>query len=128
MADIFDDPFFFDMIAFRQGMDFCSGDTGINFFRGLNTNAIVLELPDDMLGGPQIGVWGRIVSNGGQVDRMAHPSVNAILIPGPRRSEFNHGAPANDGAFRLDLIRSLIALGNDGGLADRSPMACCRTS
>jgi hypothetical protein len=117
MAGVFDDPFFFDMISFRQGMDFCSGDAGINFFRGLNTNAIVLEVPDDMLGGPQVGVWGRIVSNGGQVDRMAHPSVNAILIPAPRRGEFNEGAPTNDGAFRLDLIRSLIALGNDAGLA-----------
>ena len=117
MAGVFDDPFFFDMIAFRQGMEFCSGDSGLNFFRGLNTNAIVLEVPHDMLGGPQIGVWGRIVSNGGQADRMAHPSVNAILIPDARRGEFNEGAPANDGAFRPDLIRSLITLGNDAGLA-----------
>jgi hypothetical protein len=48
---------------------------------------------------------------------MAHPSVNAILVPGPRRGEFNESAPANDGVFRPDVIRSLIALGNDAGLA-----------
>jgi hypothetical protein len=117
-AGVFDDPFFFDTIAFRQRMSFCSGDSGINFFRGLNTNAIVLELPDSLLGGPQIGVWSRIVWNGGQVDRMAHPSVNAVLIPEGRRGDYNSSEPIADTAFRFDLIATLRALGNDAGMAE----------
>ncbi len=117
LAGVFDDPFFFDTIAFRQGMNFCGGDSGINFFRGLNTNAIVLEVPDDMLGGQRIGVWSRLVWNGGQVDRMAHPSVNSVLIPERRRGEFNQSEPDGDGTFRFDLIATLVSLGNDAGMA-----------
>jgi uncharacterized protein DUF4331 len=118
LAGVFDDPFFFDTIAFREGMNFCSGNSGINFFRGLNTNAIVLELPDSILGGSRIGVWSRIVWNGGQVDRMAHPSVNAVLIPEERRGEYNSADPIGDTSFRFDLIATLRTLGNDAGMAE----------
>lgn len=118
LAGVFDDPFFFDTIAFRQGMNFCSGDTGINFFRGLNTNAIVLELPDTLLGGSRIGVWSRIVWSGGQVDRVAHPSVNGVLIPEGRRGDFNRSEPIGDATFRFDLIGTLRAFGNDAGMAE----------
>ena len=46
-ANEIDDPFFFDFIAFRSGLaNLCGGaggNTGVNFFRGLNVMAIALE-------------------------------------------------------------------------------------
>src|SRR6266508_3505659 len=33
---VFDDPFFFDLVAFRNGLAFCPGGIGTNFFAGLN--------------------------------------------------------------------------------------------
>ncbi len=49
-AGRFDDPFFFDLLAFRNGLAFCPGGVGTNFFRGLDTLAIVLELPSTHFG------------------------------------------------------------------------------
>ena len=117
LAGVFDDPFFFDRIAAQQSLSFCRDDGGIDFFRGLNVNAIVLQVPQSMLGGARIGVWSRIVWNGGQVDRMAHPSLNALLIPESRRDEFNQAEPVADAAFRSDVVSSLLALGSNQSMA-----------
>ena len=116
-AGVFDDPFFFDRIAAQQSMSFCQDSGAVNFFRGLNVNAIVLQVPQSMLGSRRIGVWSRIVWNGGQVDRMAQPSLNALLIPESRRDEFNRREPGADAAFRSDVIATLLALGNNQAMA-----------
>ena len=52
-ADLFEDPFFFDLNGFRNGLQF----TGDDFFAGLNVTAIVVEVPSDLFGSDNIGVW-----------------------------------------------------------------------
>src|SRR5919109_5340693 len=69
-AGVFDDPFFFDLIAFLN-VTFC--DPGTNFFQGLNISAIVLEVPSSWLGSSNVGVCARTVLNDQQIDRMGRP-------------------------------------------------------
>lgn len=64
-ADRRDDPFFFDLEAFRDQVKgaggtrtFCDGNE-VNFFAGLNVSAIVIEVPTARLGGTEVGVWAR---------------------------------------------------------------------
>jgi hypothetical protein len=61
-AGVRSDPFFFDLTGFVGTLFNIGGDDlGVNptdFFDMLNTNAIVIEVPDDQLGGA-IGVWGQ---------------------------------------------------------------------
>jgi hypothetical protein len=62
-AGVRSDPFFFDLSGFvgtvlGLGTDHL-GDNPTDFFVGLNTNAVVLEVPDDALGDGPIGVWAR---------------------------------------------------------------------
>ena len=40
-ADLFDDPFFFDLLGFNDGFNF----TGMDFFEGFNVSGIVIEMP-----------------------------------------------------------------------------------
>jgi hypothetical protein len=101
-ADVFDDPFFFDLVGFLN-LDFCTD--AINFFLGLNTSAIVLELPSSALGG-EIGVWARTMLGDTQVDRMGRPAINTVFIPNnvfepsgtepSQRNAFNGAKPRND--------------------------------
>jgi len=117
-ADVFDDPFFFDLIAFRNGLAFCPGGVGTNFFAGLNVTAIVLELPSAMLGG-DIGVWARTELDGQQVDRMARPAINTVFIPSSKKDAFNAGIPSHDQRdFRGNVVGTLIALGNSEATAN----------
>ncbi len=57
-AGLTDDPFVFDSDGFNAGLAFCSGTQGTNFFAGLNTLTIAIEVPSSLLGSGQIGVWG----------------------------------------------------------------------
>jgi hypothetical protein len=62
-AGVRDDPFFFDLGQFRAilaGQATSFNDPGTDSFAGLNTYAIVVELPLAMLGGGAAGmsVWG----------------------------------------------------------------------
>jgi len=56
-AGLFDDPFFFDLDAFKgavlgsgNGRTFCDGGT-TDFFKGLNVSSIILKVPNSQLGG-----------------------------------------------------------------------------
>jgi len=51
-AGMFDDPFFFDLAGFNDGLNFTGDDT----LAGADVSAIILELPSADLGGPNIGV------------------------------------------------------------------------
>ncbi|QEG34386.1 DUF4331 family protein [Bythopirellula goksoeyrii] len=105
-ADVFDDPFFFDLNGFNNGLAF----TGDDFFAGLNTNAIVLEVPSSDLGG-NIGVWATTEVGGNQVDRIGRPAINTVLIPSARKSEFNMADPADDPtAFGSDVQAAIESL------------------
>ena len=135
LVDLFDDPFFFDLVKFNAGATFCPGGVGSNFFLGLNTSAIVLEVPSAHLtaGGPNIGVWGRTLLDGEQVERMGRPAISTVFNP-PNPFEpsppdpaledaFNFGQPVDDQAdFRSEVVDTLTLLYslNDGGGDDPS--------
>jgi hypothetical protein len=125
-AGLRSDPFFFDLDAFRddvlgedRGRDFCDqpGPAGIDFFETLNTNAIVLEVPDGRLGGA-IGVWATTIGNDGQIDRMGRPAINAVFNKGAKKNAFNAGQPRDDLDVFGDNVRSALStfsgLDNEG--------------
>jgi hypothetical protein len=121
-AGLSDDPFFFDLQAFRDQVKgaggsrtFCDGDE-VDFFQGFNVSSIVLELPSAALGG-QIGVQARTLDSGGAViDRMGRPAIATVLIPDGDEDAFNATLPRNDRAvWGEDVKSSLLALsGLDG--------------
>ena len=118
-----DDPFFFDLAAFRNGLKFCPGGVGTDFFLGKNVSSIVLELPSSMLTAdaehPQIGVWASTNAGDMQIDRMGRPAINTVFLHGDRKNLFNEGDPVNDQRdFRSDVVDTLIALGNSSGRAN----------
>lgn len=118
-ADLFDDPFFFDLVAFRNGLAFCPGGVGTNFFAGLNVSAIVLEVPSATLGPSNIGVWARTYLNEQQIDRMGRPAINTVFIPSGMKDAFNSGQPKHDQRdFRDEVVATLLALGNPEGVAN----------
>jgi hypothetical protein len=118
-AGLFDDPFFFDLVAFQNGLAFCPTDPAPDFFAGLNVTAIVLEVPSAWLGPNNIGVWARTERGGHQIDRMGRPAINTVFIPSNQKDAFNAGQPSNDPAeFSDELIATLLALGNDQATAE----------
>lgn len=132
-AGNFDDPFFFDLLSFRDGLNFCT-PSAENFFTGLNTLAVVLEVPTSTLvsnTGTQIGIWGRTidlkttnprpnvrVTRRVQIDRMGRPAINTVLVTSANKDKFNKGQPATDLArFGPDARTIITSLGN-GANAD----------
>ena len=117
-----DDPFFFDLAAFRNNLQFCPGGVGTDFFRGKNVSSIVLELPSRMLTrghDPKIGVWAATRAGRTQIDRMGRPAINTVFMHGDRKNQFNAGVPANDQRdFRADVVDTLLSLGNSQSRAD----------
>ncbi|QDS97096.1 DUF4331 family protein [Adhaeretor mobilis] len=108
-AGIFEDPFFFDLNGFNDGLNF----TGDDFFAGLDVSAIVLEVPSSELNGADsnIGIWATTSDSGGQIDRIGRPAINTVLIPSARKDEFNEAAPAGDfGTFGADVQATIEAL------------------
>jgi hypothetical protein len=100
-AGVYDDPFFFDLDAFLGSYDFCSapggtpGDSGVDFFAGLNVSAIVLEIPRAQLPAGTVGIWARTDLDG-QVDRMGRPAINTVFVPTDSKNAFNAGKPRHD--------------------------------
>jgi hypothetical protein len=130
-AGLRDDPFFFDLANFNNGATFCgSGLPVSDFFLGLNTNAIVLEVPRTWMGSGTLGIWGRTVVSGQQVDRMGRPAILTVFIPpnpfemgstdlGNLEDQFNRTQPADDQAkWRGEIVNTLLALGNSQATAD----------
>jgi hypothetical protein len=117
-AGLFDDPFFFDLNAFKHGLAFCPGGKGTDFFLGFNVTSIVLEVPSSKLG-THIGVWGTTELNDTQADRMGRPAINTVFIPPAEKDAFNFGQPVNDQAnFRSFVVNTLLALGNTSARAN----------
>jgi len=101
-AGLRDDPFFFDLAAYRQTVATASPqftNPGSDFFSGLGTLAIVIGIDSDLLtsGGvePVLSVYAsshrlrnkfdftgnnRIIREDNQVDRKGRPAVNTALI------------------------------------------------
>jgi hypothetical protein len=119
-ADLFEDPFFFDLVGFNNGLNFTGDDT----FAGADTSAIVLEVPSTQLqngANTNIGVWARTLVGGVQVDRMGRPAINTALIPSGMKDAFNQGMPADDMAnFGDEVLASLLSLnGNNATHANQ---------
>lgn len=120
-AGLFDDPFFFDLLAFQDNLNFCSGPggTGSNFFAGLNTNAIILELPSSRLGSNNVGFWVQTTNGLGKtIDRMGRPAINTVFIPSDQKEQFNQSRPHQDEQFTDEVVNTLLALGNDQATAE----------
>lgn len=119
-AGLRDDPFFFDLNAFKAGLTFRS--PGNNFFKGLNVSAIVLELPAadfQAAGSTDAGVWGVTSKNGAVIDRMGRPAIATVFIPADKKDAFNQTAPKDDVAmWKSTVVAGLMGLGADPALAD----------
>jgi hypothetical protein len=143
-AGLRDDPFFFDLTAFKafvagpytpaSGLR-PSGQTPSDTFAGTNISAIVIELPIKALTGASdshtgtIKAWVSTARGGSQVDRMAIPAINTALIPSASKNAFNQGSPSGDAAtFRpmaqasitglRDAVKSVLPAENGGPLGN----------
>lgn len=117
-ASVYDDPFFFDLAGFQNGLMF----TGDDFFAGADVSAIVLEVPSSELG-TNIGIWATTSDSGGQIDRMGRPAINTVLIPSARKQEFNEAAPANDlAAFGSDVEAAITGLSDAANASALTPI------
>jgi hypothetical protein len=125
-AGVRSDPFFFDLTGFVGTLfdigDDALGDNPTDIFTGFNTNAIVIEVPDDQLGG-KIGVWGQTTWwNGGtwvKADQIGRPAINTVfntslVDPGASttKNQFNATPPSKQrtafgGKFRTNVITTL---------------------
>lgn len=119
-AGLRDDPFFFDLNAFKAGLAFRS--PGNNFFKGVNASAIVLEVPASAFldtGKTAAGVWAVTSKNGKVIDRMGRPAIATVFIPADKRDAFNNTKPADDLAMWKDtLVAGLNGLHSNPKLAD----------
>ena len=112
---LFDDPFFFDLVGFQNGLAFQGND----FFEGLNTSAIVLEVPRVDLGGDAVGLYCRTVIGRSQFDRMGRPAINTVVTPSDKKELFNETDPSNDPAVFGETVReSVTALSGDNVFAE----------
>ncbi|MBA3830443.1 MAG: DUF4331 family protein [Chthoniobacterales bacterium] len=116
-------PDFF-LLGFRRGRD---------TYAGFNTMATVVSIPASFLRGANTSVIGinavtqrrtnqkiedgAYTGQGGfvNVDRQGNPLVNNVLIPAPRKNEYNGATTQADarGVFRGDLIVDLQNFGTD---------------
>ena len=116
------DPFFFDLLGFLgsvkgQGTRTLNDGNESDFFAGLNTLAIVVELPNAAIGGTgtNVGVWATTSLNGMQADQMGRPAINTVFNGSAADKEaFNVTAPAAQPTamgekFRNNVIAVLLA-------------------
>ena len=122
------DPFFFDLTGFvgtvfGVGSDNL-GDNPTDFFTPLNTNALVIEVPDDAIGATNIGVWGTTSYWNGSAwiaaDQMGRPAINTVFNTslvdagaGTTKNQFNTTPPSQQrtafgGKFRTNVITTLM--------------------
>ena len=129
-AGLRSDPFFADVEGALHGFAW----TGHDDFAGNNVDSIVLEVPNDMLGGPVIGVWASISrSSDGvleQLDRGGNPTINPFINPDGEKNLFNSRQPADDVANYLEPWSKILQ--NAGGYTPEAAgpphCRCCPTS
>jgi hypothetical protein len=139
-AGVRSDPFFFDLLGFigtttsltgtQVGTDTLGdGDADNDFFKNLNTNAIVLSIPNSQLP-DTIGVWAttQYKSDGKwrAADQMGRPAINTVFNPSADKDLFNRTPPhrqatASNGKFRTNVINGLqffSSLDSEGAYSD----------
>lgn len=132
-AGVRSDPFFFDLTGFIGtvfgiGSDHLSilDGTASDFFTALNTNAVVIEVPDAALGATDIAVWGstQYLSGGSWVkaDQMGRPAINTVFNTSivdagaaTTKNQFNTTIPSQQptafgGKFRTNVINTLMGI------------------
>jgi hypothetical protein len=127
-AGVRSDPFFFDLTGFIGTLfgvgDDALGDNPTDFFTPLNTNAVVIEVPDDAIGATNIGVWGVTTWWNGSAwvagDQMGRPAINTVFntslvdaTAGATKNAFNATPPSKQrtalgGKFRTNTIVTLM--------------------
>jgi hypothetical protein len=143
-AGVRSDPFFFDLIGFIGTTTLLKTGTAVggdglgndptDFFANLNTNAIVISIPNSQLP-DTIGVWATTTfySNGHwrKGDQMGRPAINTVFNPAADKDLFNQTAPnrqatAFDGKFRKNVIAGLkffSSLDTEGAYSDAQAAA-----
>ena len=113
-----DDPFFFDLQAFRDQVGgaggtrmFCDANT-VDFFAGFNATTIVIQMPSWELDSDDgiFNVWARTNTNHGMVDRMAKPALNTVFIASGDKDAYNATVPADDLATWGDRFKAVLQL------------------
>ena len=115
-----DDPFFFDLAGFQNGLKF----TGVDTFKGTNVTVIMFEVPaarflaNQAENGGKLSLWATTskqatLGNWVQIDRVGRPAINTVLIPAAKKDAFNSDSPDRDKAiYRADVKAALTALGS----------------
>jgi hypothetical protein len=134
------DPFFFDLLGFigtvssvqgaQVGTDTLGdGDADNDFFANLNTNALVLSIPDGQLP-DTIGVWANTSYYNGtswiRADQMGRPAINTVFMPSADKNAFNTTPPSQQktamgGKFFDNVVGGLqffSSLDTEGAYAD----------
>ena len=131
-AGLRDDPFFFDLDAFKHfkatllagggladlaGLVDCTRTSPMptDFFKGFNGMAIVLEVPNSALGNGTVKVWANtlVVENGEltQVDRVGLPGINTIFNHTDATKEaYNRANPKHDVRDYTDDVAGVVSL------------------
>ena len=123
-AGMFDDPFYFDLLAAQNGLAFCPGGVGFDFFSNANVMAIILDIPNGSVGLdvlPGVNFWGSVQTGNKQIDRMGRPFINLFLV-GPLKKNQNafnkNKRPHNDPKrFGTVVNNNVMALGADEATA-----------
>jgi hypothetical protein len=125
------DPFFFDLLGFLGtvlhvgsaqlgGCAPVGGVTNCDFFAPLNTNAMVLELPNDSIGATNIGVWGATSYWDGsawiKADQMGRPAINTVfnnkyvggVNTGTQKDLFNTTPPSQQNSSSLPFHGNVV--------------------
>jgi hypothetical protein len=127
------DPFWADGIALAQF--FAAAEEGryepeqfdrqANLFEGRNVSAIVLDVPDRVLGTGTLSVWARIVLDGHaaprQVSRMGQPMLRPLFfrMPGEETEQLNAGDPGSDTMrYRSSVVRTALTVAELAGVED----------
>jgi hypothetical protein len=121
-AGLRSDPFFADVEGALHGFAW----TGHDDFADNNVDSIVLEVPNDMLGGPVIGVWASISRHRDdgtleQLDRGGNPTINPFINPDGEKNLFNSRQPADDVANYLEPWSKILE--NAGGYTPEAARA-----
>ncbi|HOG45983.1 MAG TPA: DUF4331 family protein [Anaerolineae bacterium] len=104
------DPFFVDARAMfqflgalseQQVFDVSVFEQGDNAFAGRNVSAIVLELPNTLFGGAEIGVWATTVAvahgASAQINRFGAPFLTILFLwDSQDQDDYNSGHPVGD--------------------------------
>lgn len=127
------DPFWADGVALAQFFAAAAEgryepelfDRHANVFDGRNVSAIVLELPDEVLGTGTQSVWARISLDGHaaprQVSRMGQPMLRPLFFqtPGDETEELNAGDPASDlTRYRDTVMQAALTVADLAGARD----------